>query len=95
MNTRTKLLLSGLILSSSMLASNAMAQESAIESFLSHVVNQAVSMAGNEIQAEVRQSIANVTYSFSLDGTEKVGTVSVTELADTEKTHKAEPATED
>ncbi|MBU2976615.1 hypothetical protein [Alteromonas sp. C1M14] len=94
MNT-TKSLLSGVILSTALLGANAMAQENAIESFLSHVVTNAVSMAGNEIQADVRQSIANMTYSFSLEGDSNTGTVSVTELSDTESVSRNTPTTED
>ena len=79
---KAKTILTGLVLSTAIFGSQAMATESPIEAFLSHMVDQAVSVASNEIHNGVRQSVANATYNFSLNGEVNTGTVSVTDLAE-------------
>lgn len=78
---KAKMILASVVMSAAMFSSQAMAQESAIESFLGRMIDQAVSMAGEEINNGVRQSVANATYNFSLSGEAKTGSVSVTDLA--------------
>lgn len=80
-----KMLAASLVLSSSFIATSAMAQESPLESFLSHMVERAVNVAGSEIKAGVQQSVSNATYHFALDGEEHHGSVSVTDIADSGK----------
>ncbi|MDO6477002.1 hypothetical protein Q4520_16375 [Alteromonas sp. 1_MG-2023] len=89
---KAKTLLTSLVLTAAMLSSQAMAQESAVESFLGRLIDQAVSMAGEEISNGVRQSVANATYNFSLPDETKTGSVSVTDLAASGTQSKSEYA---
>ncbi|MBU3021994.1 hypothetical protein [Aestuariibacter sp. A3R04] len=87
-----KMLAASLVLSSTFIASSAMANESPLESFLSHMVERAVTVAGNEIESGVRQSVVNATYHFSLDSDQQRGSVSVTDIADSGK--EAQPSSQ-
>ena len=89
---KAKTLLTSLVLTAAMLSSQAMAQESAVESFLGRMIDQAVSMAGEEISNGVRQSVANAAYNFSLSDEIKTGSVSVTDLATSGTQSKSEHA---
>jgi len=81
---KAKMIIASAVMSAAMFSSQAMAQESAIESFLSRMIDQAVTMATEEISNGVQQSVANATYSFSLSNETKAGSVSVTDLAASE-----------
>ncbi|MEC8417144.1 MAG: hypothetical protein VXZ36_04925 [Pseudomonadota bacterium] len=80
-------LIAATLLSASMISGAANAQESVLQSFLTNMVNTAVSTTANEIRMDVYQSVANAAYHFELDANDANGTgsVSVTDLAATEK----------
>jgi len=80
-------LIAATLLSASLMSGAASAQESVLQSFLTNMVNTAVSATANEIRIDVYQSVANAAYHFELDADEAKGTgsVSVTDLAATEK----------
>lgn len=74
------IILSATLLGSSLLGSQAMAQESGLQRVLSQMVSGAIDTVVTETKQNVAQSIANQTYRFSLDNKGYSGTTSITDL---------------
>ena len=79
-------LIAATLLTASMASGVANAEESVLQTFLTHVVSNAVTTTTQEIKSDVYQAVANATYHFELSPQEVRGNgkVSVTDLAVTE-----------
>ena len=79
-------LIAATLLTASMASGVANAEESVLQTFLTHVVSNAVTTTTHEIKSDVYQAVANATYHFELSPQEVRGTgkVSVTDLAVTD-----------
>lgn len=68
-------------LTTGLISNVAQAQESVLERFMSHVIDQAVTVATNEIELGVQQSVANTVHLFDINGETVVGKVDITDIA--------------
>jgi len=84
MNIKTSIIALSL-LSTCALASQAQANEKVVNQIINNIVKEAVMSASNEIENQVEKSLLTASHLLSIDGQQILGTVTITDIAVTEK----------